>query len=185
MGDADLRTSLLRDATSGDVPQLVTLVESAYRGEASRAGWTTEADLLEGQRTDPDTLREVLDSPDCRFLLLERDAELVACCQLHQQDDVAHFGMFSVRPTVQGQGVGSFVLAEAERFARATWGAHWMEMKVLAPRADLISWYERRGYHRTGGRSAFPYGDERFGLPRRDDLVFEHFGKSLMVAEEP
>ncbi|MEV7200254.1 GNAT family N-acetyltransferase [Streptomyces griseoluteus] len=169
-----------RDATDADVDDLVALVESAYRGDASRAGWTTEADILDGQRTDPEGVRQVIKTPDSRLLVVEREGRLVACCQLEHRGTHAYFGMFAVSPTLQGAGLGKAVMAEAERVARADWGATEMHMTVISVRDDLIGWYERRGYRRTGETTPFPYGDERFGIPRRPDLRFELLVKSLV-----
>jgi ribosomal protein S18 acetylase RimI-like enzyme len=177
--DHAARPLVFRDATAGDVDALVALVESAYRGDSSRTGWTTEADILDGQRTDAEAVREIVDDPSSRLLIAERDGALVACCQLEHRGDHAYFGMFAVRPGLQGGGVGRAVMAEAERYVRETWGAAEMRMTVITVREELIAWYERRGYRRTGTTSPFPYGDERFGLPRRDDLEFELLVKEL------
>ncbi|MEU3819623.1 GNAT family N-acetyltransferase [Streptomyces sp. NPDC030392] len=181
MDTAPLRdaTETYRDAVEADVPALVELVESAYRGDASRAGWTTEADILDGQRTDPDGVRAVISTPGSRLVAVERNGGLVACCQLERRGDAAYFGMFAVRPGLQGGGLGRRVLAEAERLARDEWGAREMHMTVISVRDELIAWYERRGYRRTGRTTPFPYGDERFGVPRRDDLEFELLVKEL------
>ncbi|TWV49300.1 GNAT family N-acetyltransferase [Streptomyces misionensis] len=168
-----------RDATDADVDALVALIQSAYRGDDSRAGWTTEADILEGQRTDPEGVIEVIKSPGSRLLTVERDGRIVACCQLEHRGEHAYFGMFAVSPTQQGAGLGKAVIAEAERQARETWGVAEMHMTVISVREDLIAWYERRGYRRTGRMSPFPYGDERFGIPQRDDLRFELLVKKL------
>ncbi|MET8680256.1 GNAT family N-acetyltransferase [Streptomyces sp. NPDC004647] len=168
-----------RDATGSDVPELVALIESAYRGDASRAGWTTEADLLEGQRTDPGGVAAVVRSEESRMLLVEEDGALIACCQLEHRGTHAYFGMFAVRPDLQGAGLGKVIIAEAERTVRAEWGADEMHMTVISAREELIAWYERRGYRRTGRMSPFPYGDERFGIPQRDDLQFELLVKEL------
>lgn len=168
-----------RAATEQDVAALVALVESAYRGEESKAGWTTEADLLDGQRTDRASVAEALARPDSRVLLAERSGELLACCQLERRGAGAYFGMFSVRPDRQGGGLGRAVLAEAERYVQERWQATELEMTVIVQRADLIAWYERRGFRRTGELSPFPYGDERFGVPKRDDLAFERLVKAL------
>ncbi|MGW4566234.1 GNAT family N-acetyltransferase [Streptomyces sp. NPDC004561] len=169
-----------RDAIDADVDALVALIESAYRGDASRAGWTTEADILEGRRTDPEGVLQVIKSPDSRLLTVERDGRIVACCQLEHRDDHAYFGMFAVSPVLQGAGLGKIVIAEAEDRARAAWGATEMHMTVISVRNDLIAWYERRGYRRTGRMTPFPYGDERFGIPQRDDLQFELLVKKLV-----
>ncbi|HEY8481947.1 MAG TPA: GNAT family N-acetyltransferase [Spirillospora sp.] len=168
-----------RTATKSDVPALVDLVERAYRGDASRAGWTTEADLLGGQRTDPDMVAAIVDDPSGRMLIAEADGTLLACCQLERGDDHAYFGMFAVDPNLQGGGLGKRVLAEAERVAREEWGAAEMRMTVITLREELIAWYVRRGYVRTGQKKPFPYGDERYGLPKRDDLEFEVLAKKL------
>ncbi|MEU6955362.1 GNAT family N-acetyltransferase [Streptomyces sp. NPDC045714] len=172
-----------RDATEDDVPALVTLIESAYRGDSSRTGWTTEADILQGQRTDEQGVREVLDAPAGRLLAVERDGGLVACCQLEHRGDAAYFGMFAVRPGLQGGGLGKLIIAEAERTVRESWGVGEMHMTVISVREDLIAWYERRGYRRTGQLTPFPYGDERFGIPQRDDLAFELLVKNLEVSD--
>ncbi|GAA2234000.1 MULTISPECIES: GNAT family N-acetyltransferase [Streptomyces] len=168
-----------RDATDADVDELVTLIESAYRGDDSRAGWTTEADILEGQRTDPEGVRAVIKSPDSRLMTVERDGRMVACCQLEHRGESAYFGMFAVSPLLQGAGLGKLIIAEAERQAREDWGVREMQMTVISVRDDLIAWYERRGYRRTGRMTPFPYGDERFGVPQRDDLQFELLVKEL------
>ncbi|MFF8429567.1 GNAT family N-acetyltransferase [Streptomyces sp. NPDC016566] len=169
-----------RDATDADVDALVALIESAYRGDSSRAGWTTEADILEGQRTDPEGVLGVIKSPDSRLLTVEQDGRIVACCQLEHRGRHAYFGMFAVSPALQGAGLGKVVITEAERLARQTWGVTEMHMTVISVRDDLIAWYERRGYRRTGEMTPFPYGDERFGIPQRDDLQFELLVKPLV-----
>jgi GNAT superfamily N-acetyltransferase len=169
-----------RPATAEDVPALVALIESAYRGDDSRAGWTTEADILEGQRTDPAGVLAVIEKPDSRLVAVEADGGIVACCQLEHRGEHAYFGMFAVRPKMQGSGLGKIIIAEAERFARDEWGVAEMHMTVISVREDLIAWYVRRGYRRTGQTSPFPYGDERFGVPTRDDLEFELLTKKLV-----
>lgn len=168
-----------RAATADDVEAIVALVESAYRGDASRAGWTTEADLLDGRRTGADDVMAQITRPQSRILLAEVDGRLVACAHVAVEDGAGYFGMFSVKPTLQGGGLGKRVLAEAERIVREEYGQRLMRMTVIDVREELIAWYERRGYRRTGIKKPFPYGDERFGLPRRDDLRFEVLEKPL------
>jgi ribosomal protein S18 acetylase RimI-like enzyme len=168
-----------RAAGPDDVPMLVALVTSAYRGDSSRQGWTTEADLLEGNRIDPDVLRADLARPRSRVLVAERAGDPVACAHVAEEEGAGYFGMFSVRPGLQGGGIGHALLAEAERVAREDWGLPAMRMTVIDVRDSLIAWYERRGYRRTGIHKPFPYGDLRFGIPRRDDLRFEVLEKTL------
>jgi len=168
-----------RAASTDDVDAIVTLVHSAYRGEPSRAGWTTEADLLDGQRTDPDDVVLSITAPESVLLLAERDDALVACCHLQRRGPRCYFGMFAVDPLRQGGGLGRLVMAHAEDLARTRWACTTMEMTVIRQRTDLIAFYERRGYTDTGRRSPFPYGDERFGVPRRDDLEFTLLEKVL------
>lgn len=172
-------TLQFRAATAGDIPAVVALVTSAYRGDASRAGWTTEADLLDGQRVDPEGVLADIERPDSRVLLAEQGGRLLACAHVEKQGDAGYFGMFAVQPGLQGGGVGKRVLDEAERIAREEWQCTDMRMTVIDVRDELIAWYERRGYRRTGEYRPFPYGDERFGIPRRDDLRFEWLAKRL------
>ena len=178
-----------RTATEADIPMLIDLVTSAYRGDSSRQGWTTEADLLDGQRIDADMLRADLAPADSRILIAEQAGAPIACAHLATSatDDgvpTAYFGMFSVSPTAQGGGIGKAVLAEAERLARDALGAARMQMTVIDCRDELIAFYERRGYRRTGIRKPFPYGNPRYGLPKRPDLMFEILEKPLTAAQE-
>jgi ribosomal protein S18 acetylase RimI-like enzyme len=168
-----------RAADAADVPAIVDLVQSAYRGDRSRTGWTTEADLLDGQRTDAGMVADAIGDPAGTVLVAEAGGAPVACCQVERRDGHAYFGMFAVDPDRQGAGLGAALLAEAERHARAEWGAAELRMTVIVQREELIAWYVRRGYRRTGELSAFPYGDERFGRPRRADLAFETLVKPL------
>jgi GNAT superfamily N-acetyltransferase len=169
-----------RFAEPVDVLAVVDLVESAYRGEVSRSGWTTEADLLDGQRTDAEEVSAALAKHGSRILLAEDRTGLVGCCHLEQRPEgQAYFGMFSVRPGQQGQGLGKAILEKAEQLAREDWGSTTMVMSVIAQRRELIAWYERRGYQRTGGTQPFPYGNERFGIPKCQDLHFVVLAKVL------
>ncbi|HET7300064.1 MAG TPA: GNAT family N-acetyltransferase [Oleiagrimonas sp.] len=172
-------TLSFRAATVDDIPAIVALVTSAYRGDASRVGWTTEADLLDGQRIDTDGVLADIKRPMSRVLLVGKGDQLLACAHIEKQDSAGYFGMFAVRPGQQGSGIGKRVLAEAERVAREEWQCLTMRLTVIDVRDELIAWYERRGYRRTGEHRPFPYGDERFGIPRRDDLRFEWLTKPL------
>ncbi len=171
-----------RTATAADVPAIVALVQSAYRGESGLRGWTTESHLLDGQRTDAEDVSAVIGRPDSRVLLAETDGRLQASCHVEREGESAYFGMFAVDPSGQGQGLGKQMLAEAERIARDEWQCRFMRMTVIEQRDELIAWYQRRGYRSSGEFKPFPYGDERFGIPRRDDLRFEVLIKSLVEA---
>lgn len=172
-----------RYAEAADVERVVALVESAYRGPSGERGWTTESALLDGQRTDAAAVAELLERPDCHVLLAEHDGRLVSSCHVERQGDAAYFGMFAVDPELQGGGVGKLVLAKAEQLAREEWACSDMRMTVIEQRDELIAWYARRGYRRTGEYQPFPYGDERFGIPRRQDLRFVVLCKRLGAEE--
>lgn len=163
----------IRDATAADIPALHRLIESAYRGEASRAGWTTEADLLDGQRTDPEDLADILADPGQALLTAWRGEQLLGCVLIADRGEgTGYFGMLSVSPTLQGGGLGRRLVAEAHAALRERFGAQRVRISVFPQRDTLIAWYERLGYARTGETLPFPYGDPRFGLPLRDDLHF-------------
>ncbi len=170
---------LFRTATPADVDAVVALVESAYRGETSRAGWTTEADLLDGQRTNATALAVTIATPGSRIILAEANDRLMGSVLLKDEGGTAYLGMFAVPPPMQGGGIGRRLLDEAERLAGTELAAMAIRMTVLAQRPELIAWYERRGYQQTGEREPFPYGDERFGQPRRNDLYFVVMKKAL------
>ena len=168
-----------RDATVDDIPALVALVTSAYRGESSRAGWTTEADLLDGNRIAPEVLREDIEREHSRVIVASRDGAMLGCAHVAIEDGAGYFGMFAVDPQRQAGGLGKAILAEAERVVRDDWQLPVMRMTVIDLREDLIAWYERRGYRRTGIKKPFPAVDPRFGLPKRGDLRFEVLEKAL------
>ena len=168
-----------RAANERDADAVVALVESAYRGDDSRVGWTTEADLLDGRRTGTDDVLASIARPHSQLLLAEHEGRLLACAHVAVDEGAGYFGMFSVVPGLQGGGIGRQVLAEAERIVRHEYGQRTMRMTVIDVRDELIAYYERRGYRRTGATKPFPYGDERFGRPKRDDLRFEVLEKTL------
>ncbi|MCW9012955.1 MAG: GNAT family N-acetyltransferase [Gammaproteobacteria bacterium] len=161
-----------RKADSDDVNAIVALIESAYRGNASRQGWTTEADILDGQRTDAEEVSDLLAKPASYFLLYESAGVLLASVYLENRGRQGYLGMFAVSPKQQGQGIGKRVLDEAEKIIFDQWQCRSLQMTVISLREELIHWYQRRGYTTTGDTHAFPYGNPRFGLPKRDDLKF-------------
>jgi ribosomal protein S18 acetylase RimI-like enzyme len=156
-----------------DIDALHALVESAYRGESARRGWTHEADLLDGQRTDARALREIIEADKQVILLAKTGNSIAGCVQLsHVGDRLAYLGLLTVDPALQAAGLGKELLAASEQFVREQWQAEAIEMTVIRQRTDLITYYERRGYVRTGEHRPFPHGDPRFGLPKTPDLEF-------------
>lgn len=175
----------LRPATPNDIPGLHALVEAGYRGDSAKQGWTHEADLLGGQRTDAAALGEMIADPDQTILLAEGDdGALLGCVLIADEGErdggrVAYLGMLTVSPTLQNGGLGRQLIAAAENYGR-TFGARVMEMTVIKQRRELIDWYIRRGYVDTGREEPFPLDDERFGLPKTRDLVFVVLAKPLV-----
>ncbi|MFM9913166.1 MAG: GNAT family N-acetyltransferase [Methylophilaceae bacterium] len=139
-----------RLATSGDASAIANLVNQAYRGESSRLGWTTEADLLSGLRTETAEITRLIAHENTLFLLCLTDNTLVASVCLEISNSSAHLGMFAVNPQQQARGIGKELLACAENTVVTTWGVARMEMVVITQRHELIAFYERRGYQRTG-----------------------------------
>ena len=163
---------ILALATPADAPRLTTFVNAAYRGDTARQGWTTEADLLDGQRIDEEGMREMLGRPGAAMLLCQSAAgELLGSFHVQVKDELIYLSMLAVNPTGQARGVGKFLLSAAEDH-----GCTLSRMTVISVRAELLAYYERRGYHRTGATEPFPT-DPRFGIPRQP-LV-------LLVLEKP
>jgi len=175
-----LSSLTFRQATQDDIPALIELVTSAYRGEVSRVGWTTEADILDGQRIDAQGIKEDLSRPRSVIILAEQNQQLLACCHVADNNGHGYFGMFAVRPNQQNQGVGKHMMRYAEDYVVKQWQLPVLQMSVIDCRHELIAFYERRGYMRTGIKKPFPYGDKRFGIPRYNHLQFEVLRKHLL-----
>jgi ribosomal protein S18 acetylase RimI-like enzyme len=168
-----------RYAAPADCEAIVALVESAYRGEVSRQGWTTEADLLGGQRTDAEDVTSILAEPGARLLLATDGGQILGCVLLRREPEGIYLGMLAIRPRLQAKGLGKQLLGEAEARARREFGAKQARMTVIEQRQELIAWYLRRGYADTGHTEPFPYGNPRFGTPKRNDLRFIVMKKAL------
>lgn len=169
-----------RPLSKSDVPALVALVNSAYRGDSSKKGWTTEADLLGGQRIDDGKVEEILRNPDqLVWVWPELENSLLACVLLERKNDRAYLGMLTVSPTLQNSGMGRQILQVAEDWVKNNWQLSTIEMTVIGSRQELISWYQRRGYRLTGEIRPFPMHDERFGLPKVQQLEFVVLEKNL------
>jgi GNAT superfamily N-acetyltransferase len=172
----------LYPAASSDLSAVADLVNGAYRGESARRGWTHEADYLDGLRTDAQALSQDLAGQPEAVLLMLRDAPgapLLGVVWLEPAGgEVWYLGLLTVSPRLQDAKLGRGLLAAAEAFA-AQRGARRIQMTVVNIRDTLIAWYERRGYALTGETRPFPYEDQRFGAPRRDDLSFVVLEKRL------
>lgn len=160
-----------RLASMDDVATIVALVNSVYRGHSSRLGWTTEADLLDGQRTDSADVSGLMAAAESFFLLAQDDEGLLGSAHILRDEDVARFGMFSILPGQQGQGLGTQFLIEAEARVRQRWPVGAMRMSVISLRSELIAYYARRGYLATGETLPFPT-DPRFGTSKVGRLEF-------------
>lgn len=154
-------------ATVRDAASLAQLVNSAYRGDSSRQGWTTEADLLDGSRTDAATLKTLIERPDTVILKYMEGDRVLACVELQKTGDTMYLGMLTVQPGLQGKGIGKKLLEAGEREAKKQ-GCTKIFMTVISARTELIAWYVRHGYADTGKRKPFHFNDPRFGLPKRD-----------------
>ena len=171
-----------RKARVDETDFIVNLVNSAYRGESSKAGWTTEADLLDGQRTDSGEIKNLIEDENSIILLCLQDDEIIGSVNLQRTGEEAYLGMFVVRPTLQGAGVGKRFIQASEDFVRQEWKSKKMTMSVITLREELIAYYERRGYRRTGEILPFPKNIGN-GIPRVENLKFEMLEKKLMRRE--
>ena len=161
-----------------DAEQITALVNSAYRGESSKQGWTTEADLLVGRRTDIDEILRLISSEDSMFLLCKTKTELIGSVCLQKQAEQVCLSMLAVNPPLQGMGAGKQLLQAAELAAQKTWTATKLIMDVITCRIELIEFYERRGYRRTGVIKAFPVSPELWN-PKVTNLQLEMLEKVL------
>ena len=169
-----------RRAQLSDAATIVELVNSAYRGESSRAGWTTEADILGGQRTDADEISYLITMKDSVILLCLCGDVMIGSVHLEKIDsEMAYLGMLVVNPILQGQGSGKRFMTQAEEFARTEWGIKRMQMQVITLRGELIAYYQRRGYQLTGEIRAFPEFEPKFGLPKVKGLKLSVMEKIL------
>jgi ribosomal protein S18 acetylase RimI-like enzyme len=156
-----IKPAILKDAYELDI-----LVNSAYRGDSSRQGWTTEADLLDGTRTDASAIEEIINKPGYIILKYVENGEILGCVELHLEDRKLYLGMLTVQPHLQGKGIGKDLLKAAEVEARNQKCVS-IFMTVISVRQELIDWYLRHGYEHTGERKPFAFNDPRFGQPKK------------------
>ena len=178
---------MVRPAQVSEAAEIADLVNSAYRGESSRFGWTTEADYLDGARITVARTEEMIRPEFGQTILVLREGAddslpIIACVYLEKSESNGqlgcYLGMLTVNPKMQDRGLGRLMLDHAETFAR-NWGATKMTLGVIQLRGTLMAWYERRGYRRTDSIQAFPYDQPELGLPKRPDLHFIMFEKKL------
>lgn len=143
-------------STENDIVTIKNLLNSAYRGEASKKGWTTEANLIAGDtRTDDATVKATMQQAGSVFLkYTNEEGILIGCVNLQQHGNKIYLGMFSVSPAVQGGGIGKKLLYAAEEYAKHI-SCNSIYMSVISVRTELINWYQRHGYTDTGARKAF------------------------------
>ncbi|MFZ6847557.1 GNAT family N-acetyltransferase [Undibacterium sp. RuRC25W] len=179
--DVDQSSSLsYRPAVASDAVFLTQLVNSAYRGDTSRQGWTTEAGLLDGPRIETKEVLELISADDSVIFLCVQQQQIIGCVHLQKDGDAAYLGMFVVNPLLQGHGIGKQFMQAAELHAQAQWGINKMWMTVISVREELIAYYQRRGYVRTGRFKPFPKNNGKEKL-LVEDLQFEEMEKTLHV----
>jgi ribosomal protein S18 acetylase RimI-like enzyme len=155
-----------------DIPALVALMDHAYRGEESKQGWSSEADLFEGnKRTDEATVAGLMENPENIFLKCCTEAGVMeGCVCLQKKGTRIYLGMLTVSPAAQGKGIGKLLLEAAGKHA-VEQNCKSIYMSVITIRTELIAWYERHGYKKTGERIPFPV-EERFGVPKKKLEMF-------------
>lgn len=166
-----------RPATEEDIADIVELVNRAYRDERQR-GWTSEADLVSGERVQADAIRPLLDDPASLILLMHHEAGLGGCVHLQHSDGEVLLGMLSIDPVFQNRGLGKALMVRAEQHARREWSACRISMIVVAQRRELIDYYLRRGYSRSGITLPYPV-NQGVGDPRVEGLYLEKLSKAL------
>ena len=152
-------------ASSADIPVLVQLMNAAYRGDLSKQGWSSEADLIKGEhRTDDKVLEKLFETPGSAFLKYENDEGLIeGCVYLQKKENKLYLGMLTVSPLAQAKGIGRQLMAMSAIHAKEN-GCHAIFMNVISIRHELVAWYERQGYCKTGTTLPFTV-DPRFGMP--------------------
>jgi ribosomal protein S18 acetylase RimI-like enzyme len=154
-------------ASLEDVPALNKLVNSAYRGDSSRQGWTTEADLLDGTGTDENAIQSFFEEPDCIILKYVDEEKIVGSVRLEKNENQLYLGMFAVDPNAQNKGIGRKILKEAEVKARKQ-NCKSIEMAVISERKELIDWYKRNGYVQVGDKVPMVFDNPNEGIPKKD-----------------
>jgi ribosomal protein S18 acetylase RimI-like enzyme len=158
---------MISKATQQDVPALNELVNSAYRGDSSRQGWTTEADLLDGTRTDEDAIAKFFFEPGATILKYVEQGKILGCVRLLKHGDQLYLGMLAVDPASQDKGIGKKILIAAESEA-LNQNCKSIDMTVISERNELISWYKRHGYAEVGEKKPMVFDNPSGGVPKKD-----------------
>ena len=170
---------VIEPASKKDLPEIVNLVNSAYRGDSAKQGWTHEADLIDGTwRTDVASLSTAFEDPSVLILKYVEQDMITGCVYLEKQNTTLYLGMLTVAPRLQAKGTGRLLLKASELYAREA-GCHKIEMTVISARQELIAWYERNGYIANGETRPF-HTDKRFGIPKQN-IEFIVMEKSMLV----
>ena len=165
-------------ASIKDIDKLMSLVNSAYRGESAKKGWTHEADLIQGEmRIDEKSLEKMIMDPNATILKYEEDDQIIGCVYLEKKNTSLYLGLLTVAPDVQAKGIGKKLLKAAEKYA-LNYNCNKIEMTVISVRKELIDWYERNGFHQTNQKQPFP-DNERFGTPLKQ-IEFVVMEKKLL-----
>lgn len=177
---------MISAANIQDIPSLLHLVNNSYRGEKARKGWTHEADIVDGDvRIDESSLKEMIQNPNAVVLKYVENDKVIGCVHLEKQSHKLYLGMLSVLPQKQAQGVGKKLLKASEAFAKEN-NFNTIEMTVISMRNELIAWYERNGYKKTGETKPFP-DDGKFGNPKQpvEFIVLQKKLLKLQSADQP
>lgn len=177
---ASAGTLALLPAVAADLPAVAALMNASFRGPATQRAWTGEGGYLNGERSNVPLLREEIAAGARYFIVRDAPTTPITGCVRLQPVSAAlwHLGSLAVDPALQSAGLGRKLLHASELYATEH-GARILELTVINIRETLISWYERRGYSRTGEMRPFPYGDNRYGTPTRQDLAFVVLRKKL------
>lgn len=154
---------MITKATAEDISVLNTLINSTYRGESSKKGWTTEANLLDGLRTTEDELNKTIKNTKNTILKFTESNQIVGCVLLIEKELQLYLGMLTVSPNKQNSGIGKKLLKQAEIHASQL-GLPKIVMTVISVREELINWYKRNGYMDTGAREPFPVSDVHISI---------------------
>ena len=160
-------------------PEIASLVNSVYRGENAKKGWTTEAGILDGIRISKEKVREIIESENNVIFLASLNDKIIACVHLEKKGDICWLGMLSVDVDFQTFGLGKMMIEKCEVFAKETFKCSVMKLKVIGIRWELIEYYKRREYKLTGEREDFLTAEDTFGDPKTENLYFEVFSKNL------